>query len=75
MCHCVVIYNFSKILTVPVAVDGHSNEEQHRHNNCRDDYGERNVIFSGVVDGAHHPLAVTEFHLERSREVQSRLWG
>lgn len=34
----------------PVAVDGHGDEEQHRHDNCRDDYSQRNVVFPGVVD-------------------------
>lgn len=53
----------------PVAVDGHGDEEQHRYDNRRDDYSQRNVVFSGVVDGTHQPLAVTKLYLERDYSV------
>lgn len=52
----------------PVAVDRHGDEEQHRYDNCRDDYSQRNVVFSGVVDSTHRPLAMTKLNLERDRD-------
>lgn len=52
----------------PVAVDGHRDEEQHRHNDRRDDYSQRDDDFTLVVDGTHNPLAVTELHLKTHRD-------
>lgn len=53
-------------MTPPVAVDGHGDEEQHRHEHGGDDDGERDFQRWGVVHRIHDPPAVTELHLETS---------
>lgn len=57
------------MLLKPVAVDRHGDEEHHGDDDRRDDYGQRNVVFSSVANRIHQPLAVTKLHLERDGSV------
>lgn len=48
---------------LPVAVDGDSDDEQHGHDDSRDDDVERQIIFLLVLHRAHHPLPFPKLDL------------
>lgn len=52
-----------RILKLPVAVDRDRNDEQHGHNDSRDDDVEWQLILLLVLHRAHHPLPVPKLDL------------
>lgn len=54
--------------SVPVAVDGDGDDEQHGHDDGGNDDVEGHLILPLVVDRAHHPLPVPELDLWGNRQ-------
>lgn len=52
-----------KQLSLPVAVDGDGDDEQHGHDDGGDDDVERQIVLLLILYQAHHPLAFAKLDL------------